>query len=640
MGEHKVSKLTNKKQRLKFVQDLLRDIRALEFMLEQKDMFEENITRIGAEQEMVLVDKETFKAAPMAMEALDVLKEYDWVETEIAKFNLETNLDPREFTGNCFSEMEKENRSKLLKIDEEIEKLGLNIVLTGILPTLIKDDLSLENLTPMERYRALIEAINEQLVSESYQLNLKGIDELRIKHDSPLIEACNTSFQVHLQVSPKDFVKMYNIAQALAGPVMAIAANSPLVFGKMLWHESRIAMFQQALDTRTSHDQIRDRRPRVQFGNSWLEDSILDIYREDISRFRVLISADYDENPLEKLKEKVTPKLSRLQVHNGTVYRWNRPCYGISPNGQPHLRIENRVFAAGPTVLDETANAAFWLGLMIGMSLEFDDIRTKIDFEDVHDNFEKAARFGIDCTFNWIDDQKISACDLVLDHLLPIARKGLEHRKIDAKDIDKYLGVIEGRAKKHMNGARWMLKSFLKLSRETSKDEALTTLTSCIIENQKTSLPAHEWKIPELIDLKNYAPKKLKVSSFMDTDLFTVEKEDLIELVAEMMDWKKIKYTPVENKKGHLEGLVSAGLILKHYISTRNNPLKSQRTVNQIMVKKPIVIGPNASIMDAMNIMRQNRIGCLPVVSNKELVGLITEQSILRISSRLLERLE
>lgn len=640
MGEHKVSKLTNKKQRLKFVQDLLRDIRALEFMLEQKDMFEENITRIGAEQEMVLVDKETFKAAPMAMEALDALKDYDWVETEIAKFNLETNLDPREFTGNCFSEMEKENRSKLLKINEEIEKLGLNIVLTGILPTLIKDDLSLDNLTPMERYRALIEAINEQLVSESYQLNLKGIDELRIKHDSPLIEACNTSFQVHLQVSPKEFVKMYNIAQALAGPVMAIAANSPLVFGKMLWHESRIAMFQQALDTRTSHDQIRDRRPRVQFGNSWLEDSILDIYREDISRFRVLISADYDENPLEKLKEKVTPKLSRLQVHNGTVYRWNRPCYGISPNGQPHLRIENRVFAAGPTVLDETANAAFWLGLMIGMSLEFDDIRTKIDFEDVHDNFEKAARFGIDCTFNWIDDQKISACDLVLDHLLPIARKGLEHRKIDAKDIDKYLGVIEGRAKKHMNGARWMLKSFLKLSRETSKDEALTTLTSCIIENQKTSLPAHEWKIPELIDLKNYAPKKLKVSSFMDTDLFTVEKEDLIELVAEMMDWKKIKYTPVENKKGHLEGLVSAGLILKHYISTRNNPLKSQRTVNQIMVKKPIVIGPNASIMDAMNIMRQNRIGCLPVVSNKELVGLITEQSILRISSRLLERLE
>lgn len=638
MGEHKVSKLTNSEQRLTFVKELLQDVRALEYMLEN-DMFEKNITRIGAEQEMVLVDKKTLKIAPVAMEALELMPEYDWVETEIAKFNLETNLTPREFTGTCFSEMENENRDKLIKIQKKLDEIDVSIVLTGILPSLLKSDLGLHNLTPQKRYKALIDAINDQLVSDSYLLNVKGIDELRIKHDSPLIEACNTSFQVHLQVSPDEFVKMYNIAQAITAPVMAIAANSPLVFGKMLWHESRIAMFQQALDTRSAHDQIRDQSPRVRFGNSWLENSILDIYREDISRFKVLISANKKEDPIALLKEGQTPKLSRLQVHNGTVYRWNRPCYGISPNGKPHLRIENRVFASGPTVLDETANAAFWLGLMIGLADEIDDITKLINFEDVHDNFEKAARFGIDSKFNWFNDEKIGASELIIKYLLPIAKKGLTKQNIAKKDINKYLNVIKGRAEAHMNGARWMLRSYVKLQKESTQDEALSTLVNCMIKNQKSSKPAHKWEIPKLEDLKTYRPNKLKVSGFMQTDLFTVAKDDLIELVAEMMDWKKIKYTMVESKSGKLEGLVSASLILKYFISSKDNPLKSLSIVKEIMIEKPITISPEASIIDAMKLMRTNKIGCLPVVSKGQLVGLVTEMDFLKVTSRLLERL-
>ena len=637
MGEQRVSKLSDKKQMQAFVKTLLKDVQALEYLLEN-NMFETGITRIGAEQEMVLVDQQDFRVAPKAMEALELMKDCDWVETEIAKFNLETNLDPRELTGTCFSDLEHENRSKLEEIEKRIQKLGLNLLLTGICPTLVKSDLAMENLTPKKRYKALMESINDQLVNRQFQIDIKGIDELRTTHDSPFIEACNTSFQVHLQIEPDEFVKMYNIAQAITGPVMAIAANSPIVFGKRLWHESRIAMFQQSLDTRMTHDHARDQAPRVSFGNDWLQTSILDIYREDISRFRVLLSADVDEDAIQMIKKGKTPKLRALQVHNSTVYRWNRPCYGVSENGQPHLRIENRVFASGPTTIDEVANAAFWIGLMLGMAMEYDDIRDHIDFAEVRDNFEKAARFGIDCTFNWIGDRKISACDLVKDVLIPIARKGLESKKVAESDISRYLDIISGRAETHMNGARWILRSYQKLTGKASKDEVLSTLTHCMIENQKTSLPGHLWELPELTDLASYNPRNLKVNGFMETDLFTAQKEDLIDLVAEMMDWKKIRYMPVESKDGKLVGLVTSRLILRHFIRTKDSDLKKYTTVEEIMINNPISIDPAASLMDALQMMQENKVGCLPVVSGDELVGVVTEMDFVRLTSSILKK--
>ena len=252
MGEQRVSALNDEKKMQKFVKALLADVQAMEYMLEHK-WFESGTIRIGAEQEMVMVNKQSQKPACVAMEALEKMKDYDWVETELAKFNLETNLTPRKFIGSCFSDLEKENSEKLDKIQEVLDTMDTDLVLTGILPTLKKRDLIMDNLTPKKRYYALMEAINQQLIGNSYELKLSGIDELALKHDSPLLEAVNTSFQIHLQIEPSDFVKMYNIAQAITGPVMAISANSPLVFGKRLWHESRIAMFQQALDLSLIH---------------------------------------------------------------------------------------------------------------------------------------------------------------------------------------------------------------------------------------------------------------------------------------------------------------------------------------------------------------------------------------------------
>jgi CBS domain-containing protein/gamma-glutamylcysteine synthetase len=644
MGEQKVKVVRDQKQMQHFVRQLLQDVEAFEYML-NNDWFESNITRIGAEQEMCLVDKDTFKPALINMQALEKMQDWEWVTTELAQFNLETNMTPLEFTGNALSEMERENSDYLQKIRNVVGEMGAEVVLTGILPTLRKSDLDMANLTPKPRYLALMESIKEHSLrgDDHFELRLDGIDELHIRHDSPLLEACNTSFQVHLQVAPKDFVKMYNIAQTLLAPIISIAANSPMVFGRRLWHETRIALFQQSLDTRTSHEHLRERSPRVSFGKDWLKDSIMEIYKEDIARFRVLLGDNVDENSLEMVANKKTPKLRALQIHNSTVYRWNRPCYGISPNGKPHLRIECRVLPAGPTVIDSTANAAFWLGLMVGYASKFDDIREHISFEDIRDNFDKAAKFGFDTKYTWFNDRKVSPRDLILDELLPIAREGLAIQGIDSQDIDRYMDIIEARAKAHMTGARWQLRSFTKLIKSVTVDEALMTMTAAIAKNQWAEKPVHTWELPEPDALSNYKPSALKVEEFMQTDLFTAHKDDVIELVSQLMDWRKIRYMPVEDAKGNLVGLVTSRLLLRYFSQNGMSDTEKQILVSDIMLTNPTTVAPDMPLLDALKKMRENGYGCLPVVNQKEngtkeLVGIITEMDFLRISARLLER--
>lgn len=638
MGEQRVNKLQDAETMQRFVRALLADVQALEYMLDN-DWFDYSAVRIGAEQEMVMVQNDTFRPACIAETVLEEMSDWSFVESELAKFNLETNMKPRELVGDCFEAMLEENQESLAKIQSVLDRHDARILLTGVLPTLRKRDMSLDNLTPKKRYKALMDALNEQLIGSSYELRLHGIDELSLKHDSPFLEACNTSFQVHLQVTPKNFVQMYNIAQTLAGPIVATAANSPLVFGRRVWHESRIALFQQALDTRTSTDHMRERSPRVRFGTEWVKDGILDIFKDDIARFRVLLSGDVEEDSLALIKEGKVPKLRALQIHNSTVYRWNRPCYGISGNGKPHMRIENRVLPAGPTVIDEMANAAFWIGCMMGLAKKHDDITEMISFEDVRDNFEKAARFGIDTKFTWCNDEKISAVDLIYARLLPIAEDGLASNGVDRASIDKYLGIIEARVRSHMNGARWALRAYTKLKKETSEDEALTVITSAMLENQADNKPVHEWELPNLHDLKDYKPVHLTVGDFMTTDLFTVQKDDIIDLVADMMDWRKIRFTPVEDSKGRLIGLVTLRQILRSYI--QNEAVgKRPRTVSEVMIEDVISVSPETTIMDAMEIMQVKQIGCLPVAQDGELIGIITETDFLKITSRLLERLE
>lgn len=642
MGEERVQLLSPDMQEMQnFVRQLLNDVKALEHMLKH-NWFEDDVMRIGAEQEMCLINN-FYKPACTAMEILDDIQKADptanWLTTELAQFNLEINLSPRIFEGDALGDMEKELRQRLDVVQNAAEKHNTRILLTGILPSLRKFDLHMDKLTPKERYFALMKALKEKRGSD-YELHLHGIDELNIRHDSPLMEACNTSFQVHLQVRQSNFVKMYNIAQAITGPVLAMCANSPILLGKRLWHETRIGLFQQSIDNRKSRDHLRDRSPRVTFGNDWLQNSVLDIYREDITRFRILLGSLIQENSIERIKEGIIPKLQALQVHTGTVYRWNRPCYGISDTNKPHLRIENRVLGAGPTVLDEIANSAFWLGLMEGMADNYEDITKHMSFDDARDNFVKGAKLGIDCKFTWTNDQKISARDLVTSELLPLARQGLQKRNINPEHIDNYLGIIEERAKQHMNGARWILRTFTKFKKETTVDESLTTLTAAIYHNQKQSQPAHTWKIPELHEFNKYDPSTLLVEEFMTTDLVTVQGADLLEFAATLMNWNDQDYIAVEDDDGFLYGIIYLRKILQHFADKENvHDISTVNSVADLMEKDPITVGPQTTILEVIKTMRDLNVKALPVTKHNELIGMISEKNFVMMSKRLIQRM-
>ncbi len=635
MGDLNVRIVSNQKQLNNFTKYLLRDVQALEKMLKD-GWFNSSPIHIGAEQEMCLVD-ENYKPSPKSFEILRDLKDSTFT-TELAKFNLEANIDPLVYEKDCFSRLEQNLDALLAKVRKVAAEHHSDIVLTGILPTIRKFDLDLDNLTPLDRYFALVKAINK-LRGKVYELRIAGIDELNIKHDSAMLEACNTSFQVHLQIAPDDFVRKYNAAQVLMAPVMALASNSPMLFGKRLWKETRVALFQQSVDTRITSEHLRDRSPRVTFGNQWLKNSIIELYKEDIVRFKVMLMTDIEEDVFKSLDEGKTPHLRALMIHNSTVYRWNRPCYGISPNGKPHLRIENRCLPSGPTVIDEVANSAFWVGLMSVFDEHHTDIPMKMDFDDAKSNFVATARLGMDTQINWFNDKKYPVSELIQKELLPMAREGLEKNNVDKKDIDRYLDVIKERNDSRKTGASWILKSFAKLSKTTSKEELSIGITASILKNQKLGKPIHTWDLASLEDINSWQHSTLLAEEFMTTDLFTIIKDDIPEMVAEIMDWQKIRYMPVEDEKGRLIGLISSRILLRYFSRLNKGELSEVKTIKDLMISNPIHISPETRVMEAMNIMQEKKIGCLPVVKNEKLIGIITEENFLNITASLLNRL-
>ncbi len=635
MGEEKVKLAENREQVQEFVKYLMKDIRALERMLEE-GWFEIDKARIGAEQELCLVDRNA-KAAPISMEVLEKLGEGPYT-TELAQFNLEINMPPLEFKGDALSQMEENLQNEADRVRKVVNELGGEIVFTGILPTIRQVDVDIENMTPLPRYDALCKAINK-LRGQEYELRIQGMDELLMRFDSPLLEASNTGFQVHLQVNPDQFVDRYNIAQAISGPVLASAVNSPILFGKRLWRETRVALFQQTVDTRKAGDHLRDSSPRVTFGNEWLKDSILEIYKEDIARYRVLLSSTVNEDVEKLIEEGKPPELRALQIHNGTVYRWNRPCYGIS-NGIAHLRIENRVFPSGPTIADEIANAAFWLGLLNGMGDVYGDITDVMEFDDAKMNFFAASKMGLDTKFRWADDKRYTAVELINKELLPIAREGLRKAGIRKSDIDSNLETIEERTDKAQTGSYWMLKSYSELSKKVSREQALTAITNAMIKNQKKGEPVHKWGLAKVEDMEMWQPSKLLVEEFMTTDLFTVQKDDILELVANLIEWRRIRYVPVEDDNNHLVGLITMRMVFKEFNRAIHEEKAAEESVEKLMIKNPITIHPEASILEAIDIMDSQQIGCLPVVKNNRLVGVITEGNYMNITARLLRSMD
>jgi len=605
MGDFNVTKANSPEEIAKFTKYLLRDIQALEYML-KNGWFESRDLHIGAEQEFCLIDK-NYKPFPYNLEIIAEAN-MDNLSPELAKFNLETNVTPQKFEGKALSNMEKEILTDLNKVRQVAKKHKADIIITGILPTIRKFDVESDNITPIPRYFALMDALRE-MRGEEFIINISGIDELNMKLDSGLIEAANTGFQVHLQVSPANFAKRYNIAQAIAGIVLAPAVNSPLLFGKRLWRETRIALFQQAIDTRVSSEHIRDRYPRVTFGTRWVDDSILDIYKEDIIRYRVLLGAEIPHDSLEYVKQGKVPILKALTVHNSTIYRWNRPVYGISPNGKPHLRIEARMFPAGPSVADEMANAAFWLGLMEGYFNRIDDIRKYVKFEDVKDNFYSAANAGLGRRFKWFNGKSYYVDDLILNEMLDVAKEGLLSRNMDKKDVDHYLGIIRERVKKSQTGASWQLNTFSKFKDSASREEIMTLITSSTVKYQKKDVPVHKWKLPQMKELAHWHPSQLLVEEVMETDVLSVQPNDIVDLVADMMDWAQLRYVPVENPNGEFAGLVTARSILRYLRQAIHEKEYPDLRVKDIMITDPITIEPYEQLKKAVELMAENKIG-------------------------------
>ena len=632
MGEFNVTSYRDEDQLRFFTKALLRDLQALEQMLKDGAL-ESDRQRIGAEQEMFLVDR-GMRPANLGARLLETLDDPHFTP-ELAQFNLECNLDPLDFKGDCLRKLEAQNNELVDKARVAAREAGGDVVLIGILPTLEIEDMTLDNMTANPRYFALNDAL-AKLRGGAFRLRIKGIDDLRLTHDTIMLEACNTSYQVHLQVPADEFAKHYNIAQLVAAPVMSCAVNSPLLFSKRLWRETRLALFQQSVDTRRTEVHHREMQPRVSFGASWVKDSVIELYREDIARFRTLIGAEEYEDPFAALEAGRPPKLDALRMHTGTVYRWNRACYGIS-DGKPHLRIENRLLPAGPSVLDEVANSAFWLGLMKGVADEIGDPRELMDFDDCKNNLLAAARLGLDAQLTWVDGRTYPTHDLILAVLIPIARRGLQSVGIDEDDIDRYINVIQERVVAERTGARWQLVSAAKMRKTATVKETLTALVHSSIKNQETGAPLHEWPLAEVCETSvSWRDQYERISSLMNTDLFTVRETELVDLAANMMDWWHLRHIPVEDDGHNLVGLLTHRVLMRFAFG--RGELDTQVPVSEVMDKDPIRVTPETRTLDAIALMRREKISCLPVVdADNRLVGMVTEDILMGIAARLLE---
>ena len=550
MGEHRVKQRLDTTELREFSRRLLDDLFALRTMLE-RGMIETGVRRIGAEQEMFLVDAH----GNPAMAAPELLARLGPAFTnELAKFNLELNLAPQVFGGQCLSRIEKDIVDHLAEARVAAAELGVEVLLLGILPTITRKHLSLDAMTPMPRYFLLNDTL-KRMRGGNFSLSIKGHDELRFDHDNILFEACNTSFQIHFQVGPDEFARMYNLAQLVTAPVMAVSVNSPLLMQQRLWRETRVALFQQSIDNRTTHQSSRGLRPRVSFGTRWIRESILELFQEDIARYRILLSTEPDEDPMELISRGVPPKLSALRLHNGTVYRWNRPCYGVT-DGVAHLRIEHRTLPSGPTPADEVANAAFFFGLMSGLGEQFADITQHMRFEDAEHNFLNAARFGLRANFAWTG-RDWKAADLLRDVLIPQARDGLAAKGIAAEDITRYMDILEARVTTGQTGAQWALGSLEAMGDSGTKEERHRTLVIATLDRQRTNLPVHTWRLAALGETQDWRDSYRYVAQFMATDLFTVRPEDIVDLAASVMHWEHVRHVPVEDEDGRLVGLVT-----------------------------------------------------------------------------------
>jgi gamma-glutamyl:cysteine ligase YbdK (ATP-grasp superfamily) len=454
-------------------------------------LFEDNPSSVGQEIELNLVDADGMPSMRNA-DVLDAIADPAWA-TEVAQFNLEINVPPRHLDGDALADLEREIRADLNAADAKARTVGSNLVMIGILPTLTEHDVHEGTMSANERYRVL----NEQIFAargEDMRIAIDGAEQLLTHTDSITPEAACTSVQLHLQVSPDAFANYWNAAQAIAGVQVALGANSPFLFGRQLWHETRITLFEQATDTRPDELKEQGVRPRVWFGERWIT-SVFDLFEENLRYFPALLPICEDEDPLAVLEGGAIPQLAEMSLHNGTIYRWNRPVYA-AVNGIPHLRVENRVLPAGPTIADIMANTAFYYGLVRTMAEAQRPIWTQMSFATAAENLHEAARHGLDAQLYWPGVGDTPAAELILRRLLPLAREGLTRWGVGQAEADRLMGIIEQRCLTGQTGAAWQIATVADLCRTgMPRPEALRRMTQRYIEHMHTNAPVHTWPV-------------------------------------------------------------------------------------------------------------------------------------------------
>jgi CBS domain-containing protein len=631
MGEQDIRQGMDGQERRAFTRALLDDLRALERILED-GRIESGIQRIGAEQEMFLIDR-AMAPASISTELLEGLDDGRFT-TELGRFNLEANLAPQVLGGSFLKDLHDELEDINAVARTAAEPLGADVLLIGILPTLQKAHLSLEHMTPMPRYYELNEKLTA-LRGGTFRADISGTDELKFEHDNVMLEACNTSYQLHWQVSAEDFASRYNIAQLITAPLLAAAVNSSVLLGKRLWHETRIALFEQSVDVRDDGAAARGQGRRVFFGHHWVESGVHELFQENVSDHRLVMTRALGESSTAMLDRGAMPKLDALCLHSGTVYRWNRPCFGVV-DGVPHLRIENRVLPAGPTVLDEVANAALFFGLMAGMPKHVPDPRGRIPFDAVRANFTAAAQQGLYAGFHWLDERDVAADELLVKELIPIAREGLLDHGTAPADVDRYLGLMEERVKLRRTGALWMVQSLERLGTADKPSERIRKMTRDFARQQWSGKPIHEWVLaepPERAEESDWRADFQRVDQLMSTKLHTVSPDDVVDLAASLMDWKHIRHVPVE-EDGKLVGILSSRAVLR--LVARGEGDKAM-AIRDLMRTEVVTIGPHESPLVAIDLMKEHGLGSLPVVDGeRRLLGIISERDFLAVATQVL----
>jgi CBS domain-containing protein len=627
MGEHTIHKPANDAEARAFARAVVRDIHALEELIAH-GRIETGIKRIGAEQEMYLVGRDC-RTAPVVEKVLAQLDD-DRFTTELARFNLEANFAPHLFADGFLEQLEAELDEALRMVSAATSDLDAHVLLTGILPTLRVEDLSGENLTPELRYQYLNEALFRG--RDAITVVIDGIDQYEGTYDSVALEGANTSLQLHLQVDPAESGQLYNLMQLITAPLLAAATNSPVLLGRRLWHETRIAVFERAFDERTGSQLARGFPTRVCFGDAWVKGSIAELFHDNVARFPVILTRDLDEDSLTAVGKGKVPELGALQLHSGTVWRWNRPCYGVV-DGVAHLRIENRVLPAGPTVVDEVANAALLYGMMVALPESYGNVAERLPFSDVKVNFLSAARLGLAAEFTWLDGRSVGARSLLLEELIPAARRGLASVGVPDSHIERYLGIMEARVTSGQTGSNWLLSTF-QAHRNRPPNAVWCDAVSAMLREQKTGRPVHEWELAP--QSEDPPPAEPTVAAMMTADLFTLRPDDVVDLAVSVMEWKHIRHIPVESDRGELVGVLTARDLLRALHAHGDDEDPQPVAVSTLMRTDILPVEPEMGLREALTLMLGSDLGCLLVVARGRLLGIVTERDLLRAAGDVL----